>query len=806
MRSRTDSLLVITFTLIIITSAWFLQTRTNKITGFAGASAEICVGNTPQLIAIGNLTAYSGVPFSYDVNHTVTNNDAVTYRDTAVFFAIDQSTGEIGFTPQEADEGNHTVGITVNNSVCEAFGDSEVINFEIIVSNHAPVLDFIPDQEVWEEGVCEPGGTPELCPLYLQINATDADGDSITFACNTSADAPFNQFTVNETTGVIWGWDLLGVVWAEGWIPSTDSGGKTYWFDCNATDFLGAYDSQVFSIYVRNDNDDPVINPIPDFRVNNSLELYEDQQFEYQVTATDADGDIIVFSDTTELFNIALNGWIIFTPSNAKVGNHTVNIFARDFDSEGNWMGGLASATVLFEIIPVNDPPSFPNITSQTAQSNSLFVLQINGTDEEDRSALLQMTWSDDTPLFDISSYDLMTGLISFTPAEADIGNYTINITVTDNGIPAYNLPSASYSQAFSLAIVETNRPPNITSYSPTDLTPEITTTQCQDFSVTVTDPDGGDPTVMWYLDSVFTNTTGTSYSYCPASAGTYNITIVATDGALEAIMEWSLNVTEVVTPPGPGGPDGDGGGGGGGGKYFCDEAWACADWSSCMISDIQIRTCEDLRKCGTELHKPPQTRSCIYTPYPTCFDSILNQNEILTDCGGVCKPCPTCNDGICNQGELCEICDIDPAKCPRDLENNVIVDCGGPCPLCPRIEKPVRPKTTDWKAKAISITEIVVGSLLVLLIAIIITVRIMRYISKRSVLTEQEQAESGIVNEISNLVDQAENAVDAKDMERLKTACSEIERLYNSLTSVKNKKKIYPKIVKLQRIIKIGF
>ena len=51
----------------------------------------------------------------------------------------------------------------------------------------------------------------------------------------------------------------------------------------------------------------------------------------------------------------------------------------------------------------------------------------------------------------------------------------------------------------------------------------------------------------------------------------------------------------------------------------------------------------------------------------PTCSDGIKNQNEVNTDCGGVCPACvvtPTCMDGIQNQGETG-------------------VDCGGPCAAC---------------------------------------------------------------------------------------------------------------------------
>lgn len=766
MRSKTDILLATSFTVIIL-SVILMSHGLDKVTGYAAGNAEICVGNTPSLVDIGNLSSTTGIAFSYDVNHTVTGSDSVLYADTASFFTINQTTGEISFTPQEADVGNHTIIILVNNTACAELGDMEELNFEIIQGNRAPVLDTIENQTVWED---------EL--LTMTLNATDPDGDNIIYACNDTT-----YFTVNETTGVI------------EWTPTNDHVG-THWFDCNATDDHGAYDSQEFYILVRNTNDVPILDTISNFTVENGTELYEDQYFYYDVNAIDPDGDTIEYLDNTSLFNInSETGEIALIPRRADVGNHSVEVYATD-----NIGPGIAQQVVLFEILAVNDVPELSLIGAQTAKVNSSFYLEVNATDEEDGTEDEgKLVFSDDTSLFDINP---VTGVISFTPTDSGLGNYTINISVTDLGIPSYGLGNATDSEVISFSVTEANRPPNITSYSPTDLTPEVNVGECQQFSVTVEDPDGGTPTVKWYLDEVFTNEIETSYNYCPSSASTHNITALTTDGELETSQEWTVTV-KVVTVAAPGAP---GGGGAFGGRYFCKEVWVCADWSTCITNDIQLRTCKDLKDCGTRVNKPPELRSCIYTPVQTCFDRIKNQDEILPDCGGKCNPCPTCNDGICNQGELCEICDEDPRRCPRDLGGNIIVDCGGPCPLCPRIERVVQPKITTWKTTAINITKITIITLFIILIILIIVVKIMRHVSKKAVLTETEKAELDLVNKINNLVKYAEKAIDMKDLERLKLICANIEEQYNKLSSTKNKKKIYYKIKRLKRAIRIGF
>ncbi|MBU4501668.1 MAG: hypothetical protein KKA79_03690 [Nanoarchaeota archaeon] len=772
MRSKTDVLLIVSFTLLILSTIFLgMQNQKTQITGYASEIAKVgvCVGPTPSLVPIGDLSAETGAVFSYDVNHSITNDEPVIYADTASFFTITQLTGEISFTPEEADIGNHTIAILVNNTACTGLGDSEELTFEIKLNNSAPILETIGNHTVWEDDL-----------VSIDVNATDPDGDNITYACNTTL------FTINETTGLI------------EWAPINDHVGL-HWFDCNATDDYGAYDSEIFYILVNNINDIPILDVIPNFTVESGNPLYEDRAFYVEINATDPDGDEIEYLDNTSLFTInSETGVIYFYPSEAYIGNHSVEIYVTD-----NIGPGIAQQVVLFEILEVNDAPVLDLIGAQTARVNGSFYFDVNATDEEDGEDNLEgtgnLTFIDDTGLFDINS---TTGVIRFTPSDGDLGNYTINISVVDKGIPSSGLGSATDSENISFTVTEANRPPNITSYEPEDLTSEVTVGECLQFSVTVTDPDGTIPTVKWYLDEVFTNETGNSYNYCPASASIYNLTALATDGELDDLQEWTITAAAAAVTPAPSAP---GSGGAGGGKYFCKELWVCTDWSSCMIMDLQIRTCEDINECGTMVHKLPQTRVCIYVPIETCFDGVRNQNEILPDCGGACNPCPTCNDGICNQGELCELCEEDPnnPRCLFDIEGNILIDCGGPCPLCPRIEKPLQPKTIPLKTILIKTAKISLVVILLLLLALIIFIKIMRKISKNAMLTEQEKEEIGLVKEINDLIKYAEKAIDMKDMRSLKLICANIENRYNNLSSTKNKKKMYPKIKRLKRVIR---
>lgn len=63
---------------------------------------------------------------------------------------------------------------------------------------------------------------------------------------------------------------------------------------------------------------------------------------------------------------------------------------------------------------------------------------------------------------------------------------------------------------------------------------------------------------------------------------------------------------------------------------FECTEFWVCTDWSYCLGSEIRMRTCHDLNRCGTEDAKPPETEKC--TPVQPREANLPENN----DTGGV--------------------------------------------------------------------------------------------------------------------------------------------------------------------------
>ncbi|NOZ80375.1 MAG: hypothetical protein GXP63_01770 [DPANN group archaeon] len=126
--------------------------------------------------------------FIYDINATdIDVGDTLTYFDNSTLFNISPSTGLINFTPADEQIGNHSINITA----CDDSGSfdnctSATFLLTILFSNHPPILSPIGNQEAYVG-----------LGVHLDLNATDADNDTLTFFTNSSL------FTIDNVTGVI---------------------------------------------------------------------------------------------------------------------------------------------------------------------------------------------------------------------------------------------------------------------------------------------------------------------------------------------------------------------------------------------------------------------------------------------------------------------------------------------------------------------------------------------------------------------------------------------------------------------------
>jgi hypothetical protein len=205
--------------------------------------------------------------------------------------------------------------------------------------NHAPILDPIGNKTV---------GEGEM--LAFTLSATDADGNTLTYS---ASNLPVGA-TLDTATGVF------------SWTPSYNQSGNYADIEFSVTDngTPMQLDSELISISVGDVNRPPVFVPV------GSQEVLEDQPLAFSVSATDLDGDAVLFSATNLPAGATFDsGTVAFswTPNNTQSGVYVVTFVALD-------NGSPAASSTLEVPITVGDVPT------PVEQADNLVAAVINST------------------------------------------------------------------------------------------------------------------------------------------------------------------------------------------------------------------------------------------------------------------------------------------------------------------------------------------------------------------------------------------------------------------------------------------
>ena len=302
------------------------------------------------------------------------------------------------------------------------------------------------------------------------------------------------------------------------------------------TDAQGALDTSSFTITVANVNDPPTLEMLPPQFSS------QGRPFQLKIVATDPDlksdpTEKLQYSDDCPLFNMnSDSGLISFTPTNDQIGVWIANVTVTD-------KGGLSSTSPLtITVMNANDPPSIDSIAAQTATEDQPFQYQVAAADPDMKWGLDNLTFSDDTELFNI---DPKTGALSFTPTGAQTGQKRVTITVKDD-------KGASASASFDITIVHVNHPPyEVLIKYPVDGA-KFKEGDSMWLDGTAKDPDKGDTLKYSWFDNDAPVGTGKNISV-KLAPGNHKIKMEVSDGTDTASSEVSVEVTrkEQVTSAG---------------------------------------------------------------------------------------------------------------------------------------------------------------------------------------------------------------------------------------------------------------
>lgn len=389
------------------TQAWSLQV----LDASAANSAPTFVSTPSTIARVGR--AWSYLARAIDPDH-----DAITYSLTQFPPGMTiASSGLITWTP--AADAPSTVSVSVLARDGRGAEASQTFSLGVTTSeqNSAPVITSIPPNR----GVV--GQLVSYDPVAL-----DADGDALRWSLTL---APRGMSIDPDTGALRWTPDALQI--------------GTHTIAVTVTDPLLSQFTQRFQVDVDYTNLAPAILSVP------PTTALTTRTYIYAARALDPERDTLSWSLITRPDGMTIDaatGVVSWVPATAQVGSHSVVIEVSD---------GLSSSrqryTVVVSGFDVQSANRAPLITSTpifSTEAGGLYQYQVVAVDPDGDALTYQ--WTSRPAGMEISSQ----GLITWSPALTDVGDYLIGFTATD-------ARGAVAAQGYLLSVTQ-NQPPVITS------------------------------------------------------------------------------------------------------------------------------------------------------------------------------------------------------------------------------------------------------------------------------------------------------------------------------------------------------
>lgn len=279
----------------------------------------------------------------------------------------------------------------------------------VAVGSTTPVLDVIGDHTADENSL-----------LSFSLSANDPDDDTLVF----SASGLPPGSSLNSSTGLF------------RWTPAYNQSGNYL------TQFVVSdgehIDYEYITITVNNKNRAPLFSIISETSIN------ESEKLQMNLTVSDQDGDLLVFSKDVSFGKIRNNSFT-WTPDYGDQGEHSIVFSVSDGYS-------TVKQNAVINVSNVNREPILYSIGDRTANLNESVTVQLNAFDPDEDDVL---NYYNISTLPEGSSFDPNTGLFQW-PDPDELGSFMLTFGVSDG-------MSSSTSTA-KIVIGESNSPPVIDS------------------------------------------------------------------------------------------------------------------------------------------------------------------------------------------------------------------------------------------------------------------------------------------------------------------------------------------------------
>ncbi len=460
----------------------------------------------PQFTSIPVTSVNEDENYTYTLSATDENEwNVLSYEiiEKPSWLNFNATTGEFSGTPLNEDVGTHNVSVKVKDEL-----DETIQNFTITVANinDAPVITSTAIDEATED---------EIYSYLFTASDEDPTNDVLTLS---AVNIP-SWLSFNATNGLLFG------------MPSNEDVG-THNVTLRVND--GTIDvDQTFTITVANVNDAPVIT-------SSAIQTaVEDVEYLYTFTATDEDP----IPDVLTLSAVTIPTWLSFdeatgilsgTPLNEDVGTYNVTLNVND---------GIVDVNQNFTItvVNVNDAPIITSIANEVATEEIEYTYTFTATDEDPTSDILTLSA---ITIPNWLNFDNVTGILSGTPLNEDVGMHNIILRVNDG--------TANVDQSFTITVANVNDAPIITS---TEITSAIEDIEYS-YTFTVTDEDPNPDVLTFSAVEIptwlsFDASTGILLGTpLNENVGNHNITLRVNDGTVDVDQSFTITVANVNDAP----------------------------------------------------------------------------------------------------------------------------------------------------------------------------------------------------------------------------------------------------------------
>ena len=408
-------------------------------------------------------------------------------------------------------------------------GDSTVNTSKTNVRQFTVLTDTAPTIDSWQWNNTLTSSSSNTTPriqenktISFKVSASDAENNSInyTWYLNSAQFSAVQNYTFNFTDN----------------LTSAGVHNITLIVQDNNSNAV----SQQWTLTITDLNRQPTITQLPNQAIVE--DSVNNAPINLSIYFTDSDTDntltfLVQYQNTSEVTCAVASNNLTLTPAANFTGNGTNAANCSIVAYDGTENSTINSFRI--NVSNVNDKPVLTPIGSLTANQGTLFSYDANATDADSGDTL---TFSDNSTLFNINA---STGKFNFTPTNAQVGAYKINITVKDGS-------NTQDSEIITLTISNINDAPVLDAISPKTA---VEDSQLK-FNITASDLDNNSLTFTSNITSItFTNAANNSLaivSWTPTNSyvGNNTANITVSDGSLTDSQLVTITVTNTNDAP----------------------------------------------------------------------------------------------------------------------------------------------------------------------------------------------------------------------------------------------------------------